>query len=299
MKTLKQIYSLLREGKDKRGLSILNQSLQTAIVDGITAQLLIVQFELATGKTTKAVKMFSRLERNLKSPIIPTLPKHALLRYLRIKFFLKDFCLPKFTSDCCKHLGADLPLWVDYYFQINQPMRSPALLDFGSFYFLPIPKNASSSIGSHWCSLVLREKTVNPHRYYPNPFFETTEQKNYLDTSNKPVVCVLRNEDDRKNSYYRGNVIKRKSLVKDPNADRFMGLKVRPSYNEFCSDVDLYKLIFDDTMHHLLPSEAYLKPFEAFQPLIVDFGRLDQLESLYPNIFPTGHFSNSHLMIGG
>ena len=298
MKTLEQVYKLLREGKDELGLSILNQSLQASIADSITAQLLIIQLGLATRKGREACNKLSDLEYIFNNPNIVTLPKHALLRYLRIKFFLKDLSLPEFILNCCERLGAELPLWADYYFEINHKMRAPELLDFDSFYFLPIPKNASSTIGSRWCSSVLKEETLNPHRFYPNPFFKTVDTQRYSATNDKPVVCILRKEEDRIDSYFRGNIAKYNSLAKGPEVDRFMGLKVKPSREEFYSDIDLYKLVFDDAMHHLLPSDAYLKPFGELKPLVIDFSMLNQLEELYPNIFPLGYFSKKRLMIG-
>ncbi|MFM9109837.1 MAG: hypothetical protein ACKOPN_04425 [Prochlorococcaceae cyanobacterium] len=263
--------------------------------DHISSLLMLAWISTAIGKGRLFDHCWARITERLDH--CSSWDPWCLLRYLRIRRFMGDRDLPAPVLTAARALGAALPLWADHHFAVHSPGRGAAMLDFGEFLFLPIPKNASSTIAALWVRQCHGVDTIDPHRFYPSPFTHTCDPRSAGDgPAAKPVVAVLRSEGERLVSYYNGNIQRHHSLERDPGVERFLGLSVRPGFDEFRERRALYSLVFDDCLHHLLPAEAYLAPLGCRSRVLVEHRQIGWLASLFPATFPPGCLDHTRLM---
>lgn len=149
------------------------------------------------------------------------------------------------------------PLWVYYGAKIT---RHDLVIDKSNkLLFAPIPKCASSSVKSFILKHTKNLDTINPHKFYENPFFNTRDidhnQYNYY-----YKFTIIRDPIERFLSYYNKNIMQENSLVNNASANnRYMfGLDTKPEINFLVENFHRYAFVFNDFRHHTLPQSAYL-----------------------------------------
>jgi hypothetical protein len=177
------------------------------------------------------------------------------------------------------------PLW-EASVVLGTSKLGPDLLEYEEFYFIPIPKNASSSITANWVKKTFSRDVRQPHQYYKNPFHTTVAIDSYQIGSEryKPVLCITRDPLDRLESYVYGNILYRKSLVRK-FGEALLGLGTTPKPTDFVGQLHKYCLLFDDVMHHTLPQSLYIRPFyEHFSVISFPIEYIQTLYLKYPDL---------------
>jgi hypothetical protein len=293
---LSQIITLLKEGRIQQGLSLLHQRIAKG--PDLDSTLALSEIYFVQEACQDGIKHLQLADDEIESHKgEEQLQRHTLLRYLKLKKFIGDKFLTNGILSQLHALGEDLPLWADDFFSINNPGRGAQLLEFDDFFYLPIPKTASSTLASHWCKTTKNIQTINPFPYYLNPYFKTCSvpQNRGRSSPSKPIIVITRDESARLESYYHTNIIKHNSLSQGKGAT-LLGLSARPQYEEFKKKLELYKLVFNDTAHHLLPCSAYTRPYQANGLVTIDIAHIAILERLFTKTFPAGFFQRRRLM---
>lgn len=181
--------------------------------------------------------------------------------------------------------NADSPLWI---YSCAHRSGHGSYIEFRDFTFIPIPKNASSTVCAAWVKEKFQEETINPHAYFNNPYFST--MKISQATANKPIVAIIRDPYQRLASYFNGNILKRKSLKEwTGNQDSYMGLSTVPSWKEFIQDFPRYNYTFPDVHHHCLEQFRYLNAFSlSSNPKVrmIPFEHLSSMHKIFPALHP-------------
>lgn len=167
------------------------------------------------------------------------------------------------------------PSWV--FYGACQHAADIISLDNPALAYVPMPKCGSTTIKAYILDATQRLKTINPHQFFDNPFFKTSEKK-ISDYFGYYKFVVLRDPIERFLSYYNHNILVKNSLSESFNKRSVVfGLNTRPEINELISRWDQYCFVFNDFKHHSLPQAAYLgHDLSTFDDVFL----LDQIENL-------------------
>jgi hypothetical protein len=207
--------------------------------------------------------------------------REQLLIGLRLHYCAQE-SVPKTLSAIAQSLLPSPPLWVAAMIDDKHNKWGAATLPFADFDYLPIPKNASSTIAAEWVRQTEGLSVKAPHKHYLNPFHATVPVS---PPHGRPLFVVLRDPLERLQSYWEANIINRSSLRRK-FGDVWCSLPTTPQFTFFLEYLPQYCLIFDDVLHHTLPQAFYIAPYlaEGYRTDCVGFDRLHTVGEKFPQL---------------
>jgi hypothetical protein len=159
-----------------------------------------------------------------------------------------------FAREIIMHSSNLSPLWIH---EACGHRGYGSLINFGQTSYIPMPKNASSTICAAWVWKTKGLKVKNPHKYYTNPYLNTEQLPSAEQLKN--IFAIIRNPYERLASFYNSNITKHGVLVRESSCkNEYLGLSTMPSLSEFVKNFRSYNIVFSTVHHHCLPQCAYI-----------------------------------------
>ncbi|EGI71686.1 hypothetical protein PH505_cr00140 [Pseudoalteromonas distincta] len=182
----------------------------------------------------------------------------------RFSYFIeKDSQVAQLYASKAIKINADEPLWV--YYIARQPKVYFEKL-YEGIYLTSIPKNASTSLKSMMLAELHGKTDVNPHSVFGNPFFKSNQLD--LNIEEKDLKLISTREPlSRFVSYFNKNIIEEGSLHEElsfTGKSEMYGLPLKPTFDFFVENLNVYCYVFNDVLHHILPQTAYFNDLSIY-----------------------------------
>ncbi|MCK8117564.1 sulfotransferase family protein [Pseudoalteromonas sp. 2CM37A] len=229
------------------------------------------------GKTRQRDKFYK-----LALHLVSTINNPAVFREIaRFSYFIeKDDEAAKIYASKAIKINSDEPLWVYYIARLPKVYFEKL---YNGVYLTSIPKNASTSLKSMMLAELHGKADVNPHSVFGNPFFKSNQLE--LEVGEKDLKLISTREPlSRFVSYYNKNIKEEGSLFEEllfTKKEEMYGLPLKPTFDYFVENLNMYCYVFNDVLHHVLPQTAYFNDLDIYDCVadLNDSHRLGELVS--------------------
>jgi len=169
------------------------------------------------------------------------------------------------------------------YSLADHPQRGDYIVfDPGMLVYSPIPKVASTSTKRLLTDVEDQRAGTSgrgPHKRFNGKRARADRLRlGDLDRSRYFCFAIVRDDLDRFVSYHARNVVQAQSLVRQAGGrPELFGLPTLPTIDDLARNLRRYQFVFNDVLHHTLPTRAYLHPDPGFYDLIVSMAELPTL----------------------